>query len=167
MTNDHVVTALSDVEWPARLEWLRLPSGRDVLIDAAHNPAGAEALAAYVTGTMAPAPLVLSVMKDKNLDALARALSPAVSAFVATQASNPRALPGPSAGEPPPRALPELCRFRNGRTPEAALDLALEDSPRAIAAGSIFLVGPLRERLLERGARPVRYPSKAPPFSLT
>ena len=166
VTNDHVVTALSDVEWPARLEWLRLPSRRDVLIDAAHNPAGAEALAAYVTSTMAPAPLVLSVMKDKNLDALVHALSPAVSAFVATQASTPRALPADLLASRLRELFPNM-PISEQEDPEAALDLALADSPRAIAAGSIFLVGPLRERLLARGARSVRYPSTAPPFSLT
>jgi dihydrofolate synthase/folylpolyglutamate synthase len=166
VTRDHIITALSDVEWPARLEWLRLPSGHDVLIDAAHNPAGAEALAAYVGETTTPAPLVVSVMKDKDVDALTRALAPAASAFVATQASTPRALPaGELAGRL--RALFPTVPVFEREHPEAALTLALESAPAAIAAGSIFLVGPLRQYLVELGARPVRYPSKAPAFSLT
>ena len=44
-----VASGLRDVRWPARLEWLRHPStGARVLLDAAHNPAGARALARYL-----------------------------------------------------------------------------------------------------------------------
>ena len=68
------VTALTDVEWPARLEWLRFPQGGDVLLDAAHNPAGAEALADYVRATTGALPLVFGVMRDKDVDAIVRDL---------------------------------------------------------------------------------------------
>jgi dihydrofolate synthase/folylpolyglutamate synthase len=163
---DHIITALSDVEWPARVEWLRLPSGHDVLIDAAHNPAGAEALAVYAASVMEPSPLVLGVMKDKDVDALAGAIAPAVSVFVVTEAPTPRALPAVLLAGRLRQLFPAVTVLEREQ-PEAALTLALESSPRAIAAGSIFLVGPLRERLIALGARPVRYPSKAPPFSLT
>jgi hypothetical protein len=37
-------------------------------------------------------------------------------------------------------------------TPELAVARALEHSPRAVAAGSIFMVGPLRARLIAAGA---------------
>jgi hypothetical protein len=37
---------------------------------------------------------------------------------------------------------------------------------RAMAAGSIFLIGPLRAALLAQGASPVRYPAKAGGFFL-
>jgi dihydrofolate synthase/folylpolyglutamate synthase len=166
VTRDHIITGLSDVEWPARLEWLRLPSGQDVLLDAAHNPSGAAALAAYAAGAIAPAPLVLSVMKDKDLDSLARALAPAVSVFVATRAATARALPASQLATRLSELFPALTVLER-EPPEAAMALALERSPVAMAAGSIFLIGPLRERLLALGGRPVRYPSKAPAFSLT
>jgi hypothetical protein len=38
------------------------------------------------------------------------------------------------------------------RNPEAAVQRALTAAPRVAAAGSIFLVGPLRARLLAAGA---------------
>ncbi|MGH9175724.1 MAG: bifunctional folylpolyglutamate synthase/dihydrofolate synthase, partial [Vicinamibacterales bacterium] len=61
-----ILTALSDVDWPARLEWLRLGADRYVLIDAAHNPAGAQALAEYLRcAQVAPLPVALAVMQDK------------------------------------------------------------------------------------------------------
>jgi hypothetical protein len=37
-------------------------------------------------------------------------------------------------------------------TPKAAIARALEHSPKVVAAGSIYMVGPLRARLIEAGA---------------
>ena len=117
--------------------------------------------------TMAPLPLVLGVMKDKDVDANGRARSsPAVSRFVATQASiAARACRRRSWPSRLRERRSRPCRSSTTRIPRRRSQLALADSPRAIVAGSIFLVGPLRARLLARGAKPVRYPSKAPPFS--
>jgi hypothetical protein len=50
--------------------------------------------------------------------------------------------------------------------PEAAIRQSLAGTRRAMVAGSIFLVGPVRAGLLARGATPVRYSSKASPFYL-
>jgi dihydrofolate synthase/folylpolyglutamate synthase len=40
-----VVAGLARPSWPGRLDLRRLPDGREILFDAAHNPAGAAALA--------------------------------------------------------------------------------------------------------------------------
>jgi dihydrofolate synthase/folylpolyglutamate synthase len=166
MSRADIVTALTSVEWPARLEWLRLPSGHDILIDAAHNPAGALALAEYVRDTTGPLPLVLGVMKDKDVEAIVRVLAPAASSVVATQVNTARALAAAALADRIRQVAPELpVEWRE--SPDAALGRALEDRGRAMAAGSIFLIGPLRDRLIGQGARPVRYPSNAGPFFLT
>jgi dihydrofolate synthase / folylpolyglutamate synthase len=165
VAHDHIVSALTAVEWPARMEWLRLPSRQDVLIDAAHNPEGAAALAAYVIETTGALPLVLGVMKDKDVDEMIRAVAPAASRIVATQVGSPRALEARALADRAREIAPSLSiEWRAGA--DAALELALEQSARAMVAGSIFLIGPLRERLIARGAGPVRYPSKAGPFFL-
>jgi dihydrofolate synthase / folylpolyglutamate synthase len=88
-----VAGALADVRWPARLEWLQHPaSGARVLVDAAHNPAGARALAAYLeqTGT-AGLTLVTSVMADKDVAGVVGPLLPYVRRVVVTAANLPRA----------------------------------------------------------------------------
>src|SRR5690606_13159429 len=41
----HIAAGLAGARWPARLEWLAMPDGRRVLLDAAHNPSGAQSLA--------------------------------------------------------------------------------------------------------------------------
>ncbi len=86
--------ALSSVDWPARLEMLALADGRRVLLDAAHNLDGAQALAAYLRHWHPQRPpLVLGVMRDKDVDDILRALLPVTSQVIATAAPTPRAMP--------------------------------------------------------------------------
>jgi dihydrofolate synthase/folylpolyglutamate synthase len=160
-----ILEALTDVEWPARLEWLRVPATGDVLLDAAHNPAGAQALADYVLSAIGPMPLVCGVMRDKDVSAICRAVSPAVSRFVATTAPSPRAMPARDLAEHI-RAAVSGAQVECLDDPIAALDATLAAAGRAMLAGSIFLVGPVRAELLGRGATTVRYPSNAGPFLL-
>jgi dihydrofolate synthase/folylpolyglutamate synthase len=147
-----IATGVTGAVWPARLEWLRLQEGSRLLVDAAHNPAGAAALADYLHAShQAPLPIVLAVMKDKDVESIIRALRPVASLFVATAAASPRALPA--------RELAEIIRRVDpGKSVEhvndsaGAVRLALTTASSAVAAGSIFLVGPLRSQLLADGA---------------
>ena len=147
-----IVTGLTACEWPARLEWLRMPRGGEVLIDAAHNPAGAAALASYLEDTRtARLPIVFAAMADKDAAGMIKALAPVASMFVATSVPHARA-----------RSADEMAAEIRKHAPgvdviavapaEAAVARALEHSPKAAAAGSIYMVGPLRARLLEAGA---------------
>ncbi|HXI45190.1 MAG TPA: cyanophycin synthetase, partial [Candidatus Acidoferrales bacterium] len=89
--------------WPGRLELLER-DGREILLDGAHNPAGAAALAAALDdllpflagGNAAPLTLVVGAMADKDVDGIVRALagSAAVRAarIIATRVDLPRAL---------------------------------------------------------------------------
>lgn len=153
-----IVHGLAAASWPGRLEWLRLPSSGALLVDAAHNPAGARALASYLRDTgLAPVPIVLAVMEDKAVGAMLEALTPAASAFVATEVPTPRCLPAAALAE----AIRSQARgtpVEVMRDPDEAVARALALHPRAAAAGSIFLIGPLRARLIARGARPIGHP---------
>jgi dihydrofolate synthase / folylpolyglutamate synthase len=161
---EHILSALTDVEWPARLEWLRVPALGDVLLDAAHNPAGATALADYVLATVGPMPIVLAAMKDKDVDRIVRALAPAVSRFVATAADSPRTLTPRELATRIATVAPTIpCHWCDDAG--AALREACQQG-RAMVAGSIFLVGPLRAQLLAWGAVAVRYPAGASSFYL-
>ena len=77
-------------DWPGRLERAAAcPDGREVLLDAAHNPAGAAALASYLTSAgRRPRPLVFAAMRDKDVAGMFAALLPAVSRLMLTRASN-------------------------------------------------------------------------------
>jgi dihydrofolate synthase/folylpolyglutamate synthase len=77
---------------PGRLE--RMRSAPTVFIDAAHNPAGAGALAQTLVGEFDFQTLVgvISVMADKDVDGILAALEPAFDSVVVTHNGSPRAL---------------------------------------------------------------------------
>ena len=77
---------------PGRLE--RMRSAPTVFIDAAHNPAGAAALAQTLAGEFDFRILVgvLSVLADKDVDGILAALEPVFDSVVVTHNGSPRAL---------------------------------------------------------------------------
>jgi dihydrofolate synthase/folylpolyglutamate synthase len=148
-----IVTGLTECEWPARLEWLRLPSGTELLIDAAHNPAGATALATYLDDTgVGPLPIVIAIMVDKDAAGMLTPLARVASSFVATTVPHPRARTAAALADAIREIAPRI-PVTAEPSPDAAIARAAEGAPRVVAAGSIFLIGPLRARLLAAGAR--------------
>lgn len=153
VSTEAIVTGLTDCHWPARLEWLRLADGTELLIDAAHNPAGATALAAYLQDTSTPPlPIVLAVMEDKDLAGMVKPLLPVASAFVATTVRHSRAHTAESLATALRLLAPNVA-VRAEVDPVAAVSDALSRSKRAVVAGSIYLIGPLRATLIAGGAR--------------
>jgi len=141
-----VVGGLSQLQWPGRLERLTLPGGREALLDAAHNPAGAVALASYLEQLGQPRPLVFAAMRDKNADGILRALAPAVSAIVITRATNPRSADPQVLAAVARRAAPGV-PVEVADSATAALRLAFDRAPHIVVAGSIFLLGDVIEAL--------------------
>src|SRR6185369_14357852 len=84
-----VTPALARPSWPGRLDLRRFADGREILFDAAHNPAGAASLASYLRELQPERlPLVFAGMQDKDLEGMLRALLPVVGPLVVTRASN-------------------------------------------------------------------------------
>ncbi|HSB40641.1 MAG TPA: cyanophycin synthetase [Methylomirabilota bacterium] len=127
---------LRGARWPGRFQILR----RDplVILDGAHNPAGARALAAslraYFPGRRVT--FVIGVMADKDARGILDALRPLAARFILTAAANPRA------------AAPEVLRAllpdaEVAPSPREALAAAVAESPGGLVcvAGSLSLVG--------------------------
>lgn len=151
VSTEAIVTGLTQCEWPGRLEWLRLPPQGELLIDAAHNPAGAMALASYLQDTGSrPLPFVFAAMADKDLINMIAPLKPVASAFLATSVPHARARTADQLAAELRRmvAVPVEAFV----SPVAAVARALELSRRAVACGSIYMIGPLRARLIDAGA---------------
>jgi dihydrofolate synthase/folylpolyglutamate synthase len=89
---DLVRAGFAQVRSPGRLEVLR--RSPTVLVDAAHNPAGARALAAALTEEFAFDRLVgvVAVLADKDARGILEALEPVLTDLVVTRSSSPRAL---------------------------------------------------------------------------
>jgi dihydrofolate synthase/folylpolyglutamate synthase len=91
--------AFAQVDSPGRLEVVR--RSPTVVIDAAHNPAGALATAEAVQEAFSFSPLigVLGVMADKDVEGVLDAFEPVFATVVCTQNSTPRAMLAESLGE--------------------------------------------------------------------
>jgi dihydrofolate synthase/folylpolyglutamate synthase len=136
-----VRAGLTKVSWPGRLELRRFADGREALLDAAHNPDGAAALAAYLREAWPEKPpLVFAAMRDKEVSGMFHAVLPSVSALVLTQASNPRSADPAWLASRAREVAPALpIEIAESRT--AALAAAWRRSRRIVVAGSIFLLG--------------------------
>ncbi|MGE3179459.1 MAG: glutamate ligase domain-containing protein, partial [Vicinamibacterales bacterium] len=136
-----VQEGLQRVVWPGRLDRRSLPDGRELLMDAAHNPEGAQALAAFLASEGGPPRvLVFAAMRDKDIPAMLRALTPFARAIVATRASNDRSMDPSELAAIAGRIDPSRPVYV-GATPVEALATAWRIDPRIVVAGSIFLLG--------------------------
>jgi dihydrofolate synthase/folylpolyglutamate synthase len=120
---------------------VEVPGGRRVLIDAAHNPAGAWALAAYLRSEFPePLPLVFGAMRDKDVALMLKVLLPVASRVIVTEPPNARACPATELADLAHKLSP-IAPIDIEPNPTAALERAWEHCPVACVAGSIFLVG--------------------------
>jgi dihydrofolate synthase/folylpolyglutamate synthase len=139
-----IATGLTDARWPGRLERGVLPNGAPLVLDGAHNPAGAAALAGWLrTSGFNPVTLVTACMRDKDVDGLLRPLLPLATRVIATAVDFPRALPAADLAATITTIAPSL-PVRVANTPAEAMAAASEDGARVAVAGSLFLVGAVR-----------------------
>ncbi|MEE2637498.1 MAG: cyanophycin synthetase [Acidobacteriota bacterium] len=144
---DAIVTGLSRVSWPGRLETITLSDGNRVLLDAAHNPAAAAALAEYLRATFPNRlPIVCAVMNDKDVEGIADALATAATCLVCTAPGSRRALPPETLAARVRERVPSVPVIGVER-PQDALEAAWRHATLVCVTGSVFLVGELRETL--------------------
>ena len=135
------MAGLASVSWPGRLDRRPLANGREALLDAAHNPDGAAALAAFLRSRSGPLlPIVFAASRDKDAAGMLRALAPVAGVFVLTRASNPRAA-DPSDLAAHARDIAPSRALLVEPAPRDALAAAWGLSPQIVVAGSIFLLG--------------------------
>ncbi|WP_433967292.1 bifunctional folylpolyglutamate synthase/dihydrofolate synthase [Tunturiibacter gelidiferens] len=157
ITNAHIEAGIRNTQWPGRLELFTFPSGPQLLLDVAHNPAGAWTLRAAIAQLpeARPRTLLFSCLRDKDLNEMAQILFPLFDSssadserskdhIVFAPIDNPRAAPiddllaAAHALDIPAHAAPHLA---------AALAQARAVTPSdglVIATGSVYLVGEIR-----------------------
>jgi len=142
-----VRAGLESVNWPGRLQLVKRPSGQRILLDGAHNVAGAEALreALEKVFTAAKRTLILGVLQDKDWRHICDILAPLAARIVAVRVSSERTA---DANE-----LAAACHMANASAEVTAVDSmagALEksaDEEFVVVAGSLYLVGEALEIL--------------------
>lgn len=148
--------AVAGVRVPGRLEVVgRGPTVAPVVLDGAHNPAGATTLAAALTEEFAHErrALVLGVLDDKDVDGIVSALAPLADHLVAIEPPSSRAAPAERVAKAA-EGLVEDIRVAGGDV-GAALEAASElvgHGDAVVVTGSLYTVGAAREALgLEPG----------------
>jgi dihydrofolate synthase/folylpolyglutamate synthase len=157
---DVVRAAFAGVSSPGRLEVVR--RSPTVLIDGAHNPAGAAALAAALTDAFAFDRLVgvVAMLDDKDAGGVLAELEPVLSSIVVTTNGSPRAMPATELAEIA-REVMGPDRVEVSERLDDAIDLAVASaesgtaigSAGVIVTGSIVTVGEARHLLLGRPQR--------------
>jgi dihydrofolate synthase/folylpolyglutamate synthase len=146
----------AEADWPGRLELLTT-DGHDVLLDGAHNPAGAASLAQALDDLrpyLAPGPITLVVasMVDKDIDGIIDALAAADSldgaTVIATAVDAPRAMPAEELARRWRARAASLAGVAAEPDPLAALEAARGRSGATVVAGSLYLVGAIRSHLV-------------------
>jgi len=170
-----VVKGIGGARWPGRLEWIE---GRpSLLLDGAHNPAGCRALADYL-GTLGTKPILLfAAMRDKQVELMLETLLPRVAGAVFTRPPMARAgepaelletarriarglglsaapqLDVAPLGHPEEQRLGDAARDGYSAQDDVASALAAaraqaEGAGIVLVAGSLFLIGAVKEVLL-------------------
>ena len=135
---------IAEARWPGRIE--HVSPNPDIIIDGAHNPAGARALARYLERFYGNRKiwLVYGAMRDKAIDEVAGVLFPLAAELVLTAPDTPRALR--------PEALADFAgRGHIEPTVAAAIDYARKhasDEDLVVITGSLFVVGEARKLFL-------------------
>jgi dihydrofolate synthase/folylpolyglutamate synthase len=143
--------------WPGRLELLTL-DGVDVLLDGAHNPAGAAALAQAIDDLrphLMPGPLtlVMAAMADKDVDGIIAALAGASALLgarvLATNLDAARAMPADELARRWRRLAPRVADVVMVADPIEAVGRARALGGPVVVAGSLYLVGAVRAHLVD------------------
>ncbi|MGH7978704.1 MAG: glutamate ligase domain-containing protein, partial [Limisphaerales bacterium] len=146
---EQIQAGLKEVRWPGRLQLLERPGGTKVLLDGAHNIAGATALRETIEQDFAGAnkTLILGILEDKDWRRVCQILSPV--------ASEIRTVRVPSRRTANPDELTEACRAANPWANVSACQ-SLNEALRAAASshfiiitGSLYLIGEALELLGE------------------
>jgi len=142
-----IQSGLQNVNWPGRLQLIQKPDGQKILLDGAHNLAGAKALRAALETHFSGEKLVFifGALADKNWPEICRTLAPlAVKIFTVPVASARTA------------NAKELAKKFHSANPQAEVIVcanlsealnASKDVPFIVIAGSLYLIGEVLQQL--------------------
>jgi dihydrofolate synthase/folylpolyglutamate synthase len=138
--NEAIEAGIAAARWPGRLE--RVSENPEIIIDGAHNPAGARALAAYVDRFYPGESLTLiyGAMRDKAVEEVAGTLFPRFSEVIVTAPDQARALA--------PESLLDIVDHPLTRTAPNLQAAIAQIHQTTFISGSLFLVAEARHLLL-------------------
>ncbi len=139
--NDEIERGIAAAQWPGRLE--RVSEHPEIILDGAHNPAGARALASYLDRFYSHrrVRLIYGAMRDKAVEEIGGILFPRAAQVIVTAPKQARALA--------PETIAEISAHPNlsiAPSLEAALALVSDarEEDAIFITGSLFLVAEAR-----------------------
>ncbi|HKT50469.1 MAG TPA: folylpolyglutamate synthase/dihydrofolate synthase family protein [Candidatus Angelobacter sp.] len=154
---EHIEQGVRNTRWPCRFEVLPAEADQpEVVLDVAHNPAGAWALRSALSTFYGDRPLtfIFGAMKDKAIAEIAEILFPLAEHVIITHADSPRAA---TTGE----IASMVAHTQAAIVEEQSIPLALEKARQlagkagvVVITGSIYIVGAAQAQLASR--MPVR-----------
>ena len=151
IADDVLRSAVADLSSPGRLQLVRTEP--PILLDGAHNPAGAKTLALSLKSEFSDMPLVglLAVLSDKDVEGLLSELADCFDSVVVTASSSNRSLEVASlaavASQKLHARIDSVAGFQDAL--ERARTIAREIDGMVVVTGSISLVGDVLQILQE------------------
>jgi len=155
ITAASIEQGIRNTRWPGRLEKLKLPLHPEIILDVAHNPAGAWALRSALSNSVEGQPphtqcLIFACLRDKPLREMTQILFPLFDHVILAPIHSPRAT---DLAELLSAAEATGIPAEAANTVEEALELAFALNPaRIVISGSVYLVGEARTMLLKQEA---------------
>jgi dihydrofolate synthase/folylpolyglutamate synthase len=167
VSDEAIRSGLAGVNWPGRLQLIQRPDGQKILLDGAHNVAGAKVLREALSGwsssfslsggapkrelqhagpeTGAPITLILGVLQDKDWRHICGTLAPLAARIFTVPVSSERAADAHELAAACATANPSAKTVASASLSEA-LDKSA-DGTFVVITGSLYLVGEALELL--------------------
>jgi dihydrofolate synthase/folylpolyglutamate synthase len=144
ITAESIQRGIRETRWPGRFQVIAArPGWPEVVIDVAHNPAGAWALRSALSERYEDRPLifVFGAMRDKAISEMAEILFPLAERVIATRPENPRAASPEEIQQAGARTGTEIEAVEDVRSAVERARVLASEAAVVVITGSIYLVG--------------------------
>lgn len=150
ITPEAIQRGIRETHWPGRFQVIGATNDSpEIVLDVAHNPAGAWALRAALSACYEDRPLtfVFGAMRDKAIAEIAEILFPLAERVIATRADNPRSASGAEIREAAARTSVEILETPDVPSALARAVTLAGSGGLVVVTGSIYIVGEVMRQL--------------------
>jgi dihydrofolate synthase/folylpolyglutamate synthase len=144
ITAKSIETGIRETRWPGRFQVIAArPGWPEIVIDVAHNPAGAWALRSALSERYEDRPLifVFGAMRDKTISEMTEILFPLAERVIATRPENPRAASPEEIQQAAVRTGVEIEAVEDVKRAVERARVLTKAGTVVVITGSIYLVG--------------------------
>jgi dihydrofolate synthase/folylpolyglutamate synthase len=143
ITAESIERGIRETRWPGRFQQVAVPGWPEIVLDVAHNPAGAWALRSALSERYPDRRLifVFGAMRDKAIAEMTEILFPLAESVVVTRAENPRSALVEEIRAAAARTSVEMVSAADVEAALAAAKMLAGPDAVVVITGSIYLVG--------------------------